>query len=163
MSDSAGMVRVTREALDAALKDEEGRSLNVGQGKSVSDRVWQALVAADQAGPRPPMMAMISMMGLYEELDWLRDHGALAGVMAIMHARRYQVEQGYTPAHDREHRTDGWLLGAAHNRLQSILDDIGTEASSPAWELDGMAAAAALAAAEIDRLDAEARKARTHD
>lgn len=93
-----------------------------------------------------------------DDLTWLMHNGAAAGVAAVLRERRRQIEQGYTPEHDREHHSDGWLLGASHNRLQAILDDIGTEASSPAWELDSMAAAAALIAAEIDRLDAAVRK-----
>jgi hypothetical protein len=94
-----------------------------------------------------------------DDLAWLlSEDGAWQGVAAIMHERRRQIEQGYTPEHDREHHSDGWLLGASHNRLQAILDNIGTEASSPAWEMDSMAAAAALTAAEIDRLDAAVRK-----
>lgn len=93
---------------------------------------------------REPMMTMLSMMGLYEELDWLRDHGALAGVMAIMRERRRQIEtKGFTPGHDREHTTSQltcWALERLFGSAQEVTE------------------AGALAAAEIDRLDAEARK-----
>jgi hypothetical protein len=108
--------------------------------------------------PREPMMAMMSMMGLYEELDWLRDHDALPGVMAVMHARRAQIEAGYTVAHDREHHEDGRLVRMAAVEADEALRGTAAGMMSGHDVISRMTEAAALAAAEIDRLTAEQRE-----
>lgn len=88
------------------------------------------------------------------DLDWLRTRGALAGVAEVVRERRRQIEQlGYTVAHDDTEHGDGWLMGAANDRLADMLIDVGTGvAGYPECE-QALRQAGALAAAEIDRLN----------
>jgi hypothetical protein len=85
------------------------------------------------------------------DLHWLEEHGAVAGVAAVVAERRRQIEKhGYTTEHDREHAT-GALATDATIRLAGAaymcrFDPAAHEA------IPELASAAALAAAEIDQV-----------
>jgi hypothetical protein len=115
--------------------------------------------------PRPgePMMTMLAVMGLYEDLDWLRDHGALAGVAEILRERRRQIEtKGFTPAHDRAAHADGRLVNAVGFQARVCEERVLAGLDGPPEAEQAMARAGALAAAEIDRLTAEFTPEETH-
>lgn len=122
----------------------DGRACRYIRGKFTPD-VTEVLFEEPSSRDGAPMLAMISMMGLYEELDWLRDHGALAGVMAIMRERRHQIEdKGWTPEMDVVNLREGSLCRMAERRLtqHKLFSKPGN-----------LAVAGALTAAEIDRLE----------
>jgi len=87
----------------------------------------------------------------YDDLAWLSEHGALAGVAEILHERRRQIEvKGHTPESD-DGRFDfasmaSLTLARVNVTRQQGTADIGSDE-------DGLRRAAALAAAEIDRLN----------
>ena len=87
-------------------------------------------------------------------IGYLAQHGALAGVAAVIRERRRQVEaKGYTPEHDDQH-TDGWLPdGAARQRLSGLRYNRVQGPSIPEFHEEMLREAGALCAAEIDRLN----------
>lgn len=100
-------------------------------------------------------MSGYRMSPVLDDLDYLHEHGALAGVGEIIRARRQQIEQGHTTESDRREYADGRLLMIVTGAFAGceIARKDGT--TSPAEDEVNIAAAAALAAAEIDRLNAE--------
>lgn len=92
----------------------------------------------------------------YDDLAWLREHGALDGVAEIIRERRRQIEKlGYTPEQDRQRYADGWLMGLASRQLSRCDMRERDGLAGPGDREHAMAACGALAAAEIDRLQAE--------
>jgi hypothetical protein len=100
-------------------------------------------------------MSGYQLSPILDDLDYLHKHGALAGVGEIIRERRRQIEQGHTPERDREQRSHGTLVymagGQAERCRYRRLDGL----ANPADDERAMAQAGALAAAEIDRLNAE--------
>jgi hypothetical protein len=90
------------------------------------------------------------------DLAYLLNEGALTGAAEIIRERRRQIEQkGYTPEHDREQHSDGFLAQRASWWVRDTMEGIGAEAYGPAEARRQFTISAALAAAEIDRLAAE--------
>jgi hypothetical protein len=86
------------------------------------------------------------------DIAWLEQHGAVAGVAAVVAERRFQIEQrGYDVQHDRDEHDEGWLGWQAG--VKSVLGSYMTQ-NDPvkADALPLFAEAGAMAAAEIDRL-----------
>lgn len=99
---------------------------------------------------------MTAMATVYDDLDWLRENGALAGVAEIIRERRRQIEsKSYSVAHDRVHHADGGLPGmVVKNSAEAFGHALAGLYGPPEVERQ-MAKAGAVAAAEIDRLLAE--------
>jgi hypothetical protein len=90
------------------------------------------------------------------DLRWLDEHGALAGVAEIIRERRRQIEdEGYTPAHDREKHADGYLVSRADAESTAAIVGVAEGIFGPEDVEHHMRRSGALAAAEIDRLNAE--------
>jgi hypothetical protein len=89
---------------------------------------------------------------MHENLHWLEGRHALAGIAEVIRQRRFQIEQGHTPAHDREAHDDGALVQMAAGRLSDLSDSRLDGLADPATDEMTLAQAGALAAAEIDRL-----------
>lgn len=90
-----------------------------------------------------------------DDLYWLFSRSALAGVAEIIRQRRKQIERGFTPQRDQAEHADGKLMrmvagGSAWTAAQIEDGTVGV-----AEVETGLAAMGALAAAEIDRLEAE--------
>jgi hypothetical protein len=84
------------------------------------------------------------------DLIWLQSHGALGGVAAVIRERRRQIEQlGYDTAHDDRHDLAELAFWSADRARRAASDIIPTAQRK-------LAQAAALAAAEIDRLARQA-------
>jgi hypothetical protein len=92
---------------------------------------------------------------MHEDLHYLESQGALAGVAEIIRERRHQIEQGHTPEHDREHRQQGTLVYMAGGQAEKCRYRRMEGLADPAGDERAMAKAGSLAAAEIDRLQAE--------
>ena len=89
------------------------------------------------------------------DLAWLERHGAAEGVAAIVAERRRQIEQmAWTRSHDDIAHTDGWLGNEAAIRaaVGVYMDRHDPQGNKDA--ADQFAESGALAAAEIDRLEA---------
>jgi hypothetical protein len=86
------------------------------------------------------------------DLVWLANHGALAGVAALLQERRRQIETlGYRLEHDSSAHADGMLLHMARKYLVDLAvarDKGRTYVESE----NGLGKGGALVAAEIDRL-----------
>jgi hypothetical protein len=96
------------------------------------------------------------MSTVYDDLDWLREHDALTGVAEIIRERRRQIEQlGWTLGHDRERHANGLIAGYARAELSGLQATRNDGLADPASDEVHLAKAGALAAAEIDRLNAE--------
>lgn len=89
-----------------------------------------------------------------DDLVFLRDSGALAGVAEIIRERRRQVEaKGRTLEHDARAHSDGWLVSSARCRL-AVLDMETRDGTAGYPEAEeALRKAGALLAAEIDRLN----------
>lgn len=88
-----------------------------------------------------------------DDLNYLEEHGALAGVAEVIRERRRQIEQlGYTVAHDGTEHDDGNLVYRAAARLGFAQLDRAAGTADPASDERWLREAGALAAAEIDRL-----------
>jgi hypothetical protein len=86
------------------------------------------------------------------DLFWLSEHGALAGVAAIIRERRRQIERlGWTAEHDDAH-ADGALAETAYRCLEEMFDDRESGRAGPGDDDRRLRSAGALAAAEIDRI-----------
>jgi hypothetical protein len=102
-------------------------------------------------------------------IGYLAQHGALAGVAAVIRERRRQVEaKGHTLEHDDGH-TGGWLSdGAARERLSGLRYGRALQEQAaavppragppgPEFEQEMLREAGALCAAKIDRLTRAAK------
>lgn len=86
------------------------------------------------------------------DLAWLEQHGVVSGVAEILRERRRQVEElGWTPEHDARH-SDGWLMHAAVRQVTRAGQRVAEGTGGPEDIEEGCRQAAALCAAEIDRL-----------
>lgn len=97
-------------------------------------------------------------------IGYLAQHGALAGVAAVIRERRRQIEdKGHTVEHDDGH-ADGWLSdGAARSRLSGLrssraeldgrVEVLVSGVNGPGFDEEMLREAGALCAAEIDRLN----------
>ena len=88
-----------------------------------------------------------------DDLGWLDEHGALAGVAEIIRERRRQIElYDWTVEHDDQH-AQGWLIMGALARVTQLYSEIldGT-AGYPEAEA-AMREAGAMFAAETDRIN----------
>lgn len=90
-----------------------------------------------------------------DDLYWLFSRSALAGVAEIIRERRRQIELGHTPERDRAEHMDGKLLYMATGTAAWTGAQAEDGVLGPPEVERGLAATGALAAAEIDRLDAE--------
>jgi hypothetical protein len=82
--------------------------------------------------------------------------GALTGVAEIIRERRRQIEcKGYTPEHDRREHADGRLANLAAAEVVSLISQRINGLSDPGTDQTSLAETGAMAAAEIDRLQAE--------
>lgn len=87
------------------------------------------------------------------DLSWLAQHGALAGVAEILRERRHQIEDyEHTPAHDREHHADGWLISQADSETTAAIVGTAEGIYGPADVERHARRSGALCAAEIDRI-----------
>ena len=87
-----------------------------------------------------------------DDLARLSDFGALAGMAEILRERRRQVELGLTAEHDDTH-ADGRLAAMALDHLTLAFYARSAGASSADTDTGRLCRAAALIAAEIDRLN----------
>lgn len=88
-----------------------------------------------------------------DDLNYLEEHGALAGVAEVIRERRRQIEQlGYTVAHDGTEHDDGSLVIRAGRQCSAVVQGVLTTSEGPEFVEEKMRQAGALAAAEIDRL-----------
>lgn len=93
------------------------------------------------------------LKAVWDDIAYLHQAGALAGVTEVIRERRRQVEHGYTPQYDNDTAAYGGLVhlvrhwaGEVINSRREGIADIGSDE-------DGLRQAGALAAAEIDRLN----------
>jgi hypothetical protein len=90
---------------------------------------------------------------VWDNLVFLDLAGALAGVAEVIRERRRQVEQiGWTPALD-DGMVTGTLAVMARRRLDRVILGHRQGTADLGSDEDGLRRAAALAAAEIDRLN----------
>lgn len=87
-----------------------------------------------------------------DDLARLADFGALAGMAEILRERRRQVELGLAAGHD-DMRADGRLVAMALDHLTRAFYARSAGASSADTDTARLRRAAALIAAEIDRLN----------
>jgi hypothetical protein len=88
-----------------------------------------------------------------DDLNYLEEHGALAGVAEVIRERRWQIEQlGYDADHDSGCHADGGLVHHAAVQLGFAQVERVSGTADPASDESRMRKAGALAAAEIDRL-----------
>lgn len=89
-----------------------------------------------------------------QDLYWLAEHGALAGVAEILCERRRQIERlGYTVERDEREHEDGFLVSEASAATTSAIVGVVEGISGPADVEHDLRQAGALCAAEIDRLN----------
>lgn len=90
------------------------------------------------------------------DLVYLCGQEALAGVAEVIHERRRQIEDcGYSTEHDRTAHRGGWLMTQTSLRAAETIAGVTTGVDG-VWETAvSLAVTAALAAAEIDRVEAE--------
>jgi hypothetical protein len=89
----------------------------------------------------------------WDDLAYLDQHGALAGVSEIIRERRRQIEKlGFTAERDDSY-ADMILTARALHEVHAVLHDVAEYSASPADAEDGLRKSGALAAAEIDRLN----------
>jgi hypothetical protein len=87
-----------------------------------------------------------------DDLAWLYQQGALAGVSEIIRERRRQIEgRKYTLAHDQR-QDNGWLMHEAGLRIIEVEGEMLSGAAGYPEIEDALRTSGALAAAEIDRL-----------
>jgi hypothetical protein len=87
------------------------------------------------------------------DLFWLTDHGALAGVAEIIRERRRQVQVlGRSAEHDDTEHTDGWLMHEAVRRVQNAGRRVAEGVGGAEDIEEACREAGALLAAEADRL-----------
>lgn len=79
------------------------------------------------------------------DLTWLDGKGALAGAAEMLRERRRQIGLGHTPDRDRE-------LGDGRPLVQKAVEAIVGSPACDKGEVHGLAKAAALCAARIDRI-----------
>jgi hypothetical protein len=88
-----------------------------------------------------------------QSLLWLAENGALAGIAEVIAERRRQIELGWTPQIDCN-LPNGWLPVMGQAKLLALLTDNMEGKIDYAKIEASLKSAAALCAAEIDRLKA---------
>lgn len=110
------------------------------------------------------MSARYALSGIYDDMDWLAEEGALAGVGEIIRERRRQIElKGWTTQHDRDKHAGGELVRLVVSESAEGYGGMVNGSYGPAEVERQMAKSGALAAAEIDRLEAEFTPAGAND
>jgi hypothetical protein len=91
-----------------------------------------------------------------DDLAWLAERGALAGVSEIIRERRRQIEHGFTPQYDSDTAADGGLVHQVRHWAGEVIGSRRAGVADIGSDEDGLRQAGALAAAEIDRLNRQA-------
>jgi hypothetical protein len=89
----------------------------------------------------------------HEDIEWLAERGALAGVAEVIRERRRQVEVLSHPVEHDDARTAGELVFRAVVKLFRVRRTRGEGTADVGSDEDALRKAGALAAAEIDRLN----------
>lgn len=135
---------------------QEHASREVGRAQDAEAEVERLKSGADPIPGDSLEEQMAAMAGRYGipaiaawvgRTDWARLHrpGAMSDVLR---ERGRQIDKGYTPQHDDQHRTAD-MVRLIHERLP----DVGRTYPSADQERDGMVQVAALALAEVEAMD----------
>jgi hypothetical protein len=93
------------------------------------------------------------LKAVWDDLAYLHQQGALAGVAEVIRERRRQIEHGYTPEYDSHIAAEGSLVHLARHWAGEVIGTRRAGVADVGSDEEGLRQAGALAAAEIDRLN----------